>query len=118
MLRQRSVAVWLFLFTVFGMLVGTSMAQDATGTVLGTVVDPQGSVIPDVTVTVTNTATAQKSVTKTGPDGSFRVFNLPIVEYYFSAEGTGFQKLITTAQKLQINQNLRFDIHMKVGSAT
>lgn len=115
--RRSSVAIVLFLLlTVFGMLVGTSLAQDATGTVLGTVVDPQGSVIPNVTVTVTNTATAQKSVTKTGPDGAFRVLNLPIGEYTVAAEGTGFQKLVTTPQKLQINQNLRFDIHMKVGS--
>ncbi len=116
MLRHRSIAALLFFFTVFGMLVGTSLAQDATGTVLGTVVDPQGSVIPNVTVTVTNTATAQKSVTKTGPDGAFRVLNLPIGEYKIAAEGTGFQKLVTSPMKLQINQNLRFDIHMKVGS--
>lgn len=99
------------------MLVGTSLAQDATGTVLGTVVDPQGSVIPNVQVTVTNTATAQKSVTKSGPDGTFRVLNLPIGDYTVSAEGKGFRKLVTSPQKLQINQNLRFDIAMKVGSA-
>jgi outer membrane receptor protein involved in Fe transport len=118
MLRHRSVAFLLFLFTVSGMLVGTSLAQDATGTVLGTAVDPQGSVIPNIQVTVTNTATAQKSVTKTGSDGTFRVLNLPIGEYTVTAEGTGFQKLVTGAQKLQINQNLRVDIHMKVGSTT
>ncbi|MDT8067331.1 MAG: carboxypeptidase regulatory-like domain-containing protein [Terriglobia bacterium] len=116
MLRRSSVAVCVLLFTVFGMLVGTSLAQDATGTVLGTVVDPQGSVIPNVQVTVTNTATAQKSVTKSGPDGSFRVLNLPIGEYTVAAEGAGFQKLVTSPQKLQINQNLRIDLHMKVGS--
>lgn len=116
MLQQRVVAVVL-LVLVFLSLAGIASAQDATGTVLGTVVDPQGSVIPNVEVTVTNTATAQKSVTKTGSDGSFRILNLPIGDYTVTAEGTGFQRLVTNPQKLQINQNLRFDIKMKVGSA-
>ncbi|HEX6880290.1 MAG TPA: carboxypeptidase regulatory-like domain-containing protein, partial [Terriglobales bacterium] len=116
--REKDVAVvflLLFAFSVF--LAIPTLAQDATGTVLGTVVDPQGSVVPNVQITVTNVATAQKSVTKSGPDGAFRVLNLPIGNYTVTAEGPGFQKLITKPQKLQINQNLRFDLAMKLGSA-
>jgi len=116
--RQENVAVvCLLLLTFSAVFVSSSFAQDATGTVLGTVVDPQGSVVPGVVVTVTNTATGQKSVTKSGPDGTFRVLNLPIGIYKVSAAKAGFQTLVTTEQKLQINQNLRFDIAMKVGSA-
>jgi outer membrane receptor protein involved in Fe transport len=116
--RLESVAVvCLLLFAFSVLIVGSSLAQDATGTVLGTVVDPQGSVVPGVEVTVTNTATGQKSVTKSGPDGTFRVLNLPIGTYTVSAAKAGFQTLITKEQKLQINQNLRFDIAMKLGSA-
>ena len=119
MLRNgyKSVALSCLLLLAFSvLLVSSSLAQDATGTVLGTVVDPQGSVLPGVQVTVTNTATHQASTTKTGPDGTFRVVNLPIGLYTVTAEGTGFQRLVTREQKLQINQNLRFDISMKVGS--
>lgn len=115
--RDLSIAVFLLLVTASALLVGPCLAQDATGTVLGTVVDPQGSVVPNVQVTVTNVATGQKSVTKTGPDGTFRVLNLPIGNYTVAAEGAGFQKLVTKPQPLQINQNLRFDLQMKVGSA-
>jgi hypothetical protein len=105
------------LFAFSALFVSTTFAQDATGTVLGTVVDPQGSVVPGVDVTVTNTATGQKSTTKSGQDGSFRVLNLPIGNYTVTAARAGFQTLVTKEQKLQINQNLRFDIAMKVGSA-
>jgi hypothetical protein len=115
--RLQNVAViCLLLVTFSAVLVSSSFAQDATGTVLGTVVDPQGSVVPGVEVTVTNTATGQKNVTKSGPDGTFRVLNLPIGTYTVTASKAGFQTAATKEQKLQINQNLRFDIAMRVGS--
>ena len=40
------------------MLAGGVSAQTVTGTISGTVVDPQGQVIPGATVTVINEATA------------------------------------------------------------
>lgn len=116
--REVGFAVCLLLAAAC-MFVLTSplSAQDATGIVLGTVTDPQGSVIPGAQVTVTNTGTQQKTTALTGPDGSYRVTNLPIGSYIVSAEHTGFTTVRTQPQKLQINQSLRFDIKLQVGSA-
>jgi outer membrane receptor protein involved in Fe transport len=95
---------------------GRGWAQDATGKVVGTVYDPQGAVIPGAHVTVTNTATTVSNGTVTDKDGYFQVLSLPIGEYRVTAENAGFKKTITTAKKLHINETLRFDITLPIGT--
>ncbi|MBI3697660.1 MAG: TonB-dependent receptor [Acidobacteria bacterium] len=93
-------------------------AQDATGRVVGTVTDPSGALLPDTKITVTNTATGVSRETLTDSEGNFQVLSVPIGAYQVTAEHTGFTKVVTETQALQINQSLRFDIHMKVGAVT
>ncbi len=101
------------------LLAGLSVhSQDATGRVVGTATDPTGAVIPDAKITVTNADTGVTRETVTDSDGNFQVLNVPIGNYRVSAEHPGFQKLVTDAQALSINQSLRFDLRMKVGAVT
>ena len=92
------------------------LAQDATGRVIGTVYDQQGGVVPDAKVTVTNTATHVSRSTVTGKDGYFEALDLPIGNYRVVVEHDGFNKAATQEQKLLINQSLRFDITLKLGT--
>src|ERR1700724_3307063 len=48
--------------------------------------------------------------------GFYQILDLPIGAYTVSAEHEGFSKVVTAAQPLDINQSLRIDVHMKVGS--
>jgi len=98
------------------LMISPAFAQQATGTVLGTVTDPQGAVVPGVKITVTNTGTGIAKTATTDKDGAFHVIDLPIGPYIVTAEHPGFAKLSTDAQTLQINQNIRFDLKMKVGT--
>jgi len=91
-------------------------AQDTTGRVIGSVADPQGAAVPGANVTVTNSATRQSSATTTREDGSFEVLNLPIGRYFVTVEREGFNKVVTQENKLEINQALRFDITLTVGT--
>jgi outer membrane receptor protein involved in Fe transport len=95
-----------------------SAAQDATGRIFGTVYDQQGAVIPGVKITATNTATQVTRHTLTDHEGSFQVLELPIGNYKVRAERDGFRSVISTEQKLLINQALRIDIKMEVGAAS
>jgi hypothetical protein len=92
------------------------VAQQATGKIVGTITDPQGAVLPGVTVTVVNTATGAKTVTQTDKDGYFQVLNLPVGTYRITAAHTGFRDLAATTQPLQINQAMRVDLHMQIGA--
>lgn len=113
-----SVRACVVLILVLIFANGPAWAQEASGKVLGTITDPRGGVIPGVKVTVTNTATQVSRDTTTDQDGFYQVISLPIGNYRVTAEHPGFRKGVTDEHKLLINQALRVDIQMELGSAT
>ncbi len=90
----------------------------ATGTILGTVTDSTGAVIPNVKVTVTNTATNVPSITTTSSSGDYQVPSLIPGSYEVAAQIQGFQKSVTTGLTLTVDQNLRVNITLKPGEVT
>jgi len=93
-----------------------SSAQDAVGRIFGTVYDQQGLVVPEVRITVTNTATQETRVATTNKEGTFQLLALPIGNYKVTAEHAGFRRVNSAEQKLLINQALRIDFKMEVGA--
>jgi len=93
-------------------------AQIDTGTILGTVKDQTGAVVPGAKVTVTNEGTSFSLVTTTGPDGSYTFTPLKIGTYTVSAEAQGFAKAVQTHSALNINQSLVVDLTLKPGAIT
>src|ERR1700674_2887004 len=93
-----------------------SMAQEASGRIIGTVADEKGALIPGATVTITNVETQISREATTDKDGNFEVTSLRIGRYQVSAEHSGFKKSVSAVEKLQINQSLRFEIKMEVGA--
>src|SRR6266481_6700645 len=91
-------------------------AQESSGKVIGNVTDPKGAVIPDAKLTVTNVETQVSREATTNGEGNFEVLSLPIGNYRVMAERAGFKKTVSEVEKLQINQSLRFDIKMEVGT--
>src|SRR5437868_15345428 len=69
-------------------------AQEVTGTIVGTVKDKTGAVVPKATVTVTNTDTKEAIRTITANDkGEYTASLLPLGHYSVSAEGANFKKV-------------------------
>ena len=108
---------WLLLGVLCAVAVTVpAMAQNSTGRVLGVVTDSQGLFLAGAKVTVTNTATNAHWEVVTGSDGAYQVLNLPIGVYSVTVEQRGFKKAVTTPQELTINQSLRIDVSLKVGT--
>jgi hypothetical protein len=106
----------LALLTLF--VPGLSRAQDATARITGTITDSTGAVIPGVQVTVTNAATQISREATTDHDGFYQVLALPIGNYKVTATRDGFRTVESTDYKLLINQALRVDFKMQVGTAS
>jgi hypothetical protein len=53
-----------------------AIAQFETATIVGTVRDASGAVVPGTTVTLTNTATGVAAARTTGVDGSYEFFTV------------------------------------------
>ncbi|MGB8261445.1 MAG: TonB-dependent receptor [Terracidiphilus sp.] len=90
----------------------------ATGTILGTVTDSTGAIIPNVKITVTNTATNVAFHTVTSSAGDYYAPSLNPGTYSVSAESKGFQKSVTTGFKLDVDQKIRVDLALRPGAVT
>ncbi len=94
------------------------LAQTISGTITGTVHDSSGAVVPNATITVTNTS--QNSIVFTGKSssaGQYAAPFLPVGNYAVIADATGFQKARHTGIKLDVNQNLTVDMTLQPGNA-
>jgi hypothetical protein len=103
------------------MMIGSAsllQAQDATGRVVGTVTDRSSAVVPSAHVVVTNAATHVSREAVTDSSGFYQVLALPIGNYTVSVDHKGFNPVTTNASKLEINQSLRVDIKLEVGTKT
>ena len=115
---MRAVRITLCL-TVLMMLCGRLWAQaGATGTILGTVTDSTGAILPNVKVTVTNTATSFAYRTVSNSAGDYLAPALSPGTYSVSAESKGFQKSVTTGFILTVDQKIRVDLALKPGQVT
>jgi len=66
-------------------------AVESSGTILGRVVDPDGAALPGVKILLHNDMAGYKSETVSGPDGSFRFYNVPFNPYHLHADLAGFK---------------------------
>ena len=97
------------------LLATPATAQDVTGRIVGTVMDPQGSVVPKAKVTVTNTQTGQSQTMLSDATGAYQAIALQIGSYTVAAEREGFRKALSAPQSLKINQTLHVDLKLEVG---
>ncbi len=80
-------------------------AQVLTGTITGSVTDPQNLPIPKAKVTVVDLSTGQEYNSATDNQGNFTVTNLPYSFYRVTIEVQGFAKF--TAGRVQVNVSQR-----------
>ena len=80
-------------FITFLMLVSTAAwSQAITGTILGTITDPSGAVLPGVSITAVNVGTNLTREVISNESGNYSIPNLTIGNYRVEAELTGFKK--------------------------
>ena len=95
-----------------------AFAQLNTGTITGTVTDPSGALVPDVKVTVRNTATNLVRDTSTSGAGVYTVSDLIVGPYEVTFEAPAFKKLVRAGITLDVTQVVRVDARMEVGAVT
>src|SRR3984885_5944042 len=100
-------------FLVFGKI---AMAQD-TASLRGTVTDESGGVIIGARVTLTNTKTNVSRTASTGNDGGYVFTAVQVGTYQLSATHPNFQTVLQKGIALDLNQNGRVDVVLKVGQS-
>ncbi len=110
------------LFSIAAMLwllvPATAYAQFETATVLGTMRDSGGAVLPGVTVKLKNIATGIEATAQTDEDGNYQFLNVKIGAYKVSAELQGFSTAVAESVSVAVNARQRLDLTMKPGAVT
>src|ERR1700733_15096263 len=93
------------------------MAQSAgTAALAGTVTDPSGAAVPNVTVTVINNDTGQTRTTTTGSDGSYKFSLLPPGSYKATFAVPGFKTSEVGAVQLNVTETPELNRTLEVGT--
>ena len=91
-------------------------AQVAASDLRGTVVDPNGAVVPGATVTARNIGTGITRTVTSAEDGTYTLLALPPGEYEVTAEAPTFKKVTISPVRLTVGQSADLRIPMEVGA--
>ena len=101
-------------------IVGSSnlVAQSTFGSIVGTVQDKSGSVIPGAKLTLTNLDENTTRETESNPQGSYEFLNVLAGRYSVVAEHSGFSRVRVAELRLDSRQERRLDLSMDVAAVT
>jgi carboxypeptidase family protein len=112
----RRAMGWLGALVIFLLSASMAMGQSSTGTILGTVKDPSGQVVPGAMVTARNVGTGATRAVTTGPDGSYRMPELPIGDYEIRTEHQGFSTEVISGVVLTVAEEAVENVTLQIGS--
>jgi len=92
------------------------LGQNARGTILGHVADPSGAAVLGARVTIKNVNTGVTNEFTTDGTGDFVFVNLIPGTYTVSVEGQGFKTSSSSGLILEVDQTLRQDFTLAMGS--
>jgi hypothetical protein len=90
-------------------------SQAVSGTVLGTVTDSSGGVVPNAKVTLTEVNTGIMHAAQTNGSGNYTFSNLPEGNYSVTVEAAGFKKETKENNRVEVNSNVRVDTVLQPG---
>ncbi|MEO7042490.1 MAG: TonB-dependent receptor, partial [Gemmatimonadaceae bacterium] len=119
-IARTALALSSFLFLLFALFAASHAhgQAGATGTILGTVSDSTGAVLPNAQVTITNTATGATVHAVTSSSGEFNAPSLNPGTYSISTTAPGFQRSVTDGFSLAVDQKARHDVSLRPGAVT
>jgi co-chaperonin GroES (HSP10) len=116
---KASILRTFILVVSFVVLCGPAVhAQFDTATVLGTIRDASGAVLPNTTVKLKNNATGITISTQTDSNGDYQFPNVKIGDYQVSAELQGFSTAVAGNVNVTVNARQRVDLTLQPGAVT
>ena len=114
--NYRRFSLPYFILSIFLVSALSAAHADVTGSVSGVVRDKAQAVLAGVKVQITNVQTNFSQVATSATDGSYHFLALPAGTYRLTATIAGFKPFTTTDIILQVNDQLRIDVTLQVGT--
>src|SRR5208337_4385719 len=109
----RHLLLSLFLAAVSASIL---TAQTFRGTLLGTVADATGAVIPGASISVKNMDTGIERTTQSNSDGAFRVPELPVGRYSVTVTMSGFNPYHAEGVEVAVAGEVNLNVTLQTGS--
>jgi hypothetical protein len=97
---------------------GTLKAQQASGSVVGTITDNGGAVVPNATVTLTNIDTGDTRTANSNGSGDYQFIDLVPGNYKVDVALTGFKHFTRLNVVVQVQGSTRVDAALQVGDVS
>jgi hypothetical protein len=111
---MRNLRIPFLLAFIFA--VSFTWAQTGTSTIRGNITDPNGRMVPNAKITLTNAATNTVRTTKSTDTGTY-VFDFIIpAEYRMQVEAPGFKKKAVESVKALIGRTTENNVSLEVGT--
>ena len=112
-LRWASAAI-----LALALLTTLAYSQGVTASIVGTISDATGAVLPGVTVVATNEGTGLRREVFSNESGNYTIPLLPVGTYSVATELPGFRTEIRTGITLNVDARARIDFSLQVGQLT
>jgi hypothetical protein len=117
-MRKRTISLWILTLMGFVGICTPAVAQVTTGSILGTVHDATGAVLPGAAVQITDNGKGTTSTKQTDANGDYDVEFLIPGTYTISVEKTGFKRSVSNNIALDIDQKARVDFTLELGTTS
>jgi hypothetical protein len=95
-----------------------AQAQTLYGTLVGTVKDGSGAVVPDATVAVLQTETKDTRTATSNSEGVYTLSTVPTGTYLIKITKDGFKGFVATNVVVTLNTEVRVDAQLEVGQTS
>lgn len=113
--RFISIAVFSALIVLIVSFSTVSFAQSYQGRLIGVVTDPSGAAVPGTHIELADPANGLKLSAVTDGSGRYQFLQVPVGSYSLRAVSTGFATQLIPVIRVGVNQEVRADLHLKIG---
>ena len=117
-MKRSKPAAFAAMVVLLAILPTLTFGQVSTATVLGTVTDPAGAVVPGAAIVLANLQTGVEIRSETNDTGNYRIQNIQVGTYSLSASADGFSTKRVDRLTLTVNQTSTLDFILAVGTVT
>jgi len=115
-LLVRFLFAALLVLGVLSLGISAEAQSSNSGTVLGTVIDKAGAVVPDATVELLNTATNETKTTTTVGAGEYTFANVPPGTYTLKISKAGFATVTFANLRVDVTKTYTYNATLEVSS--
>jgi len=117
-MKFKPFVITFSIVVVASCLATPGLGQTIFGTILGTVTDASGAVVPNVVIKVTNQGENISREVRSDAEGNYQAENLKEGLYTLTVQAQGFRELTVKDVRLTARQIVRTDLKLVVGGGS